>query len=72
MELTDDKATAVLENISNGSETVNLDISLVLRTSDEMPATPQYTELLKMTEAEVDSLVEDLGAVILQLMYGMA
>ena len=72
LELTDDKATAVLENISNGSETVNLGISLVLRTSDEIPATPQYTELLKMTEAEVDSLVEDLGAVILQLMYGMA
>ena len=71
LEVTEEKLTAVLDTIASGSETKALGFTAVLRTSDEMPATPQYADLLKMTEAEVGSLVQELGTVFLQLAYGL-
>ena len=71
LEQAEEATTIRLDSVTADGVKEETGVTVVLRTSDEMPATPQYTELLKMTEAEVGSLVEGLGTVILQLMYGM-
>lgn len=67
----DKEATFLLESVNAQGTEVALDIQAVLRADDKMPEAPQFTELLKLTEGEMDSLMEDLGAVILQMLMGM-
>lgn len=66
----DKEATFLLESVTAGGVKTDLGITVVLRTDDKMPDAPQFTELLKLTEGEMDSLMEDLGAVILQILIG--
>lgn len=67
----DKEATFLLESVNAQGTEVALGIQAVLRVDDKMPDAPQFTELLKLTEGEMDGLMEDLGAVILQMLMGM-
>lgn len=61
-----------LDSIEMEGEQVELGLGIVLKTSDKMPDSPAYKDILKMTEAEVTSLITDLSTVFLQMAYGMA
>lgn len=61
-----------LDSIEMEGEQVELGLGVVLKTSDKMPDSPAYKDILKMTEAEVTSLVTDLSMVFLQMAYGIA
>ncbi len=71
LEQTEEKVSVTLESVEASGQSTDLGIHMVLRASDEMPEAPQYTEILKMTEAEVGSLVEELGMAVFQLAFGM-
>lgn len=61
-----------LDSIEMEGEQVELGLGVVLKTSDKMPDSPAYKDILKMTEAEVTSLITDLSMVFLQMAYSMA
>lgn len=63
--------TLNLQSIEADGQKVELDMDLVLRASDKMPAMPNYTEILKLTEEEVTTIVNDLSMVFFQMAYGM-
>lgn len=71
LEQSDKELSVVLETVETGGEKAEQRIGVVLRTEDTMPEMPHYNDLLTMTAADVESLVNDLGTVLLQLMYGM-
>lgn len=71
LEQTEEKVSVTLESVEASGQSTDLGIHMVLRASDEMPEAPQYTEILKMTEAEVGSLVEELGMAVFQLAFGI-
>lgn len=67
----DREVTFDLESITvDGAETA-LNIKTVLHAQDPMPAAPQFSEILKFTKDEMDGLVENVGAAILQIMLGL-
>ncbi len=72
LEKSDKEISVKLESMEAEGEKAELGMVVVLRAEDTMPEMPHYNDLLAMTEDDVNSLVNDLGMVILQLMYGMA
>ncbi len=69
--LTDETLTATVDSVSLDNNKTELGVSVALRTSDKMPTAPVYKNILKMTEAEVKSLVDELSQAALQLTLGL-
>ena len=66
--LTDKELTFALSEVSAGVVTVSVPVTLTVKAKDEMPAAPaEYTDITKMTKAEIESLAEKINSDIAQL-----
>lgn len=63
-------ASLTIQSVESYGQTAELGLDIVLNASDKMPEMPQYTDLMKMTEEEVNGIVNDLYALIFQLALG--
>jgi len=58
--LTDKELTLLLDSIHEDDYKQDIGITLILKADDKMPSMPKYTDVLEMTEEDVEDLVADL------------
>lgn len=61
--------TVSIDSFNSGGWNVDLGIDLILKTSDKMPSTPKYTDILTMNATDLEELIYDLSDVISGLSY---
>ena len=71
LEQSEKETSLVLQSVEVEGQQTNLGIGIKLLASDKMPDTPQHTDILKMTQAEVEALVQELSMALLPLTMGM-
>ena len=72
LEQTGKKILLTLDSVEADGMQVEMGLGIELLASDKMPATPEYTNILKMTEDEVAAIISDLSTIFLQMAFGMA
>lgn len=69
-----DKQSIMLsvEEFSDGDDVLEVQVVLTMNASDKMPAMPtEYTDILVMTEGEIEDLTEELTAELMNAVYSL-
>lgn len=67
----DETVSIVVDTITIAGDSTDLGIDVVLNTFDEMPAVPEYTDVLTMSENDFEILLEDIQSIYENLIFGM-
>ena len=72
LKVSDQQIALTLGRIAVGGDALELQIELTLKASDQKPATPEeYTDLLTMSQGEIEDLTADLAAELMNMVYAL-
>jgi len=66
------EAVLVLESIYEDDDDIDLGLTLTAKANDKMPSMPKYTDVLEMSEDDVEDLVEDIQDTLEDLVYSLS
>ena len=72
LKVSDQQIALTLGRIAVGGDALELQIELTLKASDQKPAMPEeYTDLLTMSQGEIEDLTADLAAELMNMGYAL-
>ena len=67
----DEAETFTILSVSDGYEDIPLSVTITLNRTAQFPELPAYTDLLTMSQTEIDGLLDDLSAAAMGLLFAM-
>lgn len=68
---TDEAETFTIRSVNDGYEDIPLGVTVTLNRTAQFPELPAYTDLLTMSQTEIDGLLDDLSAAAMGLLFAM-